>query len=43
MDYIEAHEKKARKMDVRAATFSQRELRQITGLDTVTVDTWLID
>ena len=29
-------------MDVRAATFSQRELCQITGLDTVTVDTWLI-
>ena len=36
------HEEKARKMDVRAATFSQRELCQITGLDTVTVDTWLI-
>ena len=34
--------RKARKMDVRAATFSQRELCQITGLDTVTVDTWLI-
>src|ERR1700733_10522776 len=29
-------------MDVRAATFSQRELCQIIGLDTVTVDTWLI-
>src|ERR1700722_9057114 len=29
-------------MDGRAATFSQRELCQITGLDTVTVDTWLI-
>ena len=29
-------------MDVRAATFSQRELCQITGLDMVTVDTWLI-
>jgi hypothetical protein len=30
------------KMDVQAATFSQKELCQITGLDTVTVDTWLI-
>ena len=29
-------------MDVRAATFSQRELCQITELDMVTVDTWLI-
>jgi len=29
-------------MDVRAATFSQRGLCLITGLDTVTVDTWLI-
>src|SRR6476659_11474209 len=29
-------------MDVRAATFSQRELCQITGLDTVRADTWLI-
>ena len=29
-------------MDVRTATFSQRELCQITGLDTVTVDTWLM-
>ena len=38
----EAHGRKARTMDVRAATFSQRELCQITGLDTVTVDTWLI-
>src|SRR6202047_5292132 len=35
-------ESKQGKMDVCAATFSQRELCQITGLDTVTVDTWLI-
>ena len=42
MYYLKMHEEKARKMDVRAATFSQRELCQITGLDTVTVDTWLI-
>jgi hypothetical protein len=48
-DNIQAHdvygkrmEGKQGKMDVRAATFSQRELCQITGLDTVTVDTWLI-
>ena len=42
MKYMGSAWKESKEMDVRAASFSQRELCQITGLDTVTVDTWLI-